>query len=132
MAFGSLLSAVSVISSLTALSRIFGFIRDIVFAFMMGAGPAADAFLIAFKLPNLFRRLTAEGALTHAFLPAYSMAKEQKNTAQALILATEVQAWLFLALSIIVVVMELTMGGVISMLAPGYAEYDSRADAAIF
>lgn len=130
MAFRSLLSAVSVIGGLTALSRIFGFLRDIVFAYMMGAGPAADAFLVAFKLPNLFRRLTAEGALTHAFLPAYSMAKEQKNTAYALILATEVQAWLFFALCIIVAIMEVAMGGVIAVLAPGYGDGDARTDAA--
>ena len=75
MAFRSLLSAVKVVGGLTALSRLFGFLRDIIFAHLLGAGPAADAFLVAFKLPNLFRRLTAEGALTHAFLPAYSLAK---------------------------------------------------------
>lgn len=131
MAFRSLLSAVKVVGGLTALSRLFGFLRDIIFAHLLGAGPAADAFLVAFKLPNLFRRLTAEGALTHAFLPAYSLAKEQKNPQHAIILATEVQAWLFLALSLIVLILELMMGDVIAVLAPGYGDGDMRAQAAI-
>ena len=60
----SLKRAFGQISGLTFLSRILGFVRDICFAHFMGAGSAADAFLVAFKLPNLFRRLTAEGALT--------------------------------------------------------------------
>ena len=130
MAFRSLLSAVRVVGGLTALSRLFGFLRDIIFAHLLGAGPAADAFLVAFKLPNLFRRLTAEGALTHAFLPAYSLAKEQKNPQHAIILATEVQAWLFLGLSLIVLLLELMMGDVIAVLAPGYGEDDMRAHSA--
>ena len=57
------------IGGLTALSRVLGFIRDIVFAAFLGAGGAADAFLVALKLPNMFRRLSAEGAMTNAFLP---------------------------------------------------------------
>ncbi len=52
------------IGSLTAISRIIGFMRDIAFASFLGAGPAADAFLVALKLPNMFRRLSAEGAMT--------------------------------------------------------------------
>ena len=59
------------IGSLTAISRIVGFMRDIAFASFLGAGPAADAFLVALKLPNMFRRLSAEGAMTNAFLPSF-------------------------------------------------------------
>ena len=91
MALRSLYSAVGVIGGLTAISRIFGFMRDIIFAHFLGAGAAADAFVLAFKLPNLFRRLTAEGALTNAFLPAYSLARKQAGADKALVLATEVQ-----------------------------------------
>ena len=54
---------------LTILSRITGFIRDIVLAFFLGAGIASDIFFISSKLPNLFRRITAEGAMTSSFLP---------------------------------------------------------------
>ena len=56
---------------ITFLSRITGFIRDVFIAAFLGAGIHSDIFLIAFKLPNLFRRITAEGALTSAFLPIY-------------------------------------------------------------
>ncbi len=131
MALRSLYSAVGVIGGLTALSRIFGFLRDIIFAHFLGAGAAADAFVLAFKLPNLFRRLTAEGALTNAFLPAYSLARKQAGANSALMLATEVQGWLFLSLSLIVLVMELFMGNVISVLAPGFSDTQDRLDAAI-
>ena len=96
-----------------------------------GQGAAADAFVLAFKLPNLFRRLTAEGALTNAFLPAYSLARKQAGADKALVLATEVQGWLFLSLSLIVLVMELSMGSIISVLAPGFSDTQDRLDAAI-
>lgn len=127
----SLLNAFGQISALTALSRLFGFIRDVVFAYYLGAGPAADAFLVAFKLPNLFRRLTAEGALTNAFLPVYSLVKTRQGTGRALILAAEVQTALLLALCVIVIVMELFMPVIIAFLAPGFATDSDRLTAAI-
>ena len=60
------------ISGLTGVSRLLGFLRDVIFAAFLGAGPAADAFLVALKLPNMFRRLTAEGAMANAFVPAFT------------------------------------------------------------
>ena len=65
-------------ATLTFLSRISGFMRDIFIAAFLGASVFSDIFLIAFKLPNLFRRITAEGALTSAFLPIYSKLIEKK------------------------------------------------------
>ena len=70
---------------LTVISRISGFIRDIFIAGFLGAGIFSDIFLIAFKLPNLFRRITAEGALTSAFLPIYSKLKIQNGEVLAFI-----------------------------------------------
>ena len=64
---------------LTVISRLSGFVRDIFIAAFLGAGVISDIFLIAFKLPNLFRRITAEGALTSAFLPIYSKLKIQNG-----------------------------------------------------
>ena len=64
------------IGGLTALSRVLGFVRDILLAQFIGAGAAADAFLVAFKLPNLFRRLSADGAMTNAFLPVFAHVRE--------------------------------------------------------
>ena len=66
-------------ATLTFFSRISGFIRDIFIAGFLGAGVFSDIFLIAFKLPNLFRRITAEGALTAACLPVYSKLIELKG-----------------------------------------------------
>lgn len=127
----SLKRAFGQISGLTLISRILGFVRDICFAHFLGAGSAADAFMVAFKLPNLFRRLTAEGALTNAFLPVYSLVREKQGQAHALILAAEVQTALLLVLSAIVLVMEVFMPAIISILAPGFSATPDRFDAAV-
>ena len=119
------------IGSWTALSRVAGFMRDLVFAHFLGAGAAADAFLVAFKLPNLFRRLTAEGALTNVFLPVYSAMREEKGEARALIFASEVQTVLFLGLAVIVVILEIFMPLIMMGLAPGFAATPERLEAAI-
>ena len=131
MASRSLFAAFRQISGLTAISRVLGFIRDVVFAHYLGAGAATDAFLVAFKLPNLFRRLTAEGALTNAFLPSYSLARQQKSDKAALILAAEVQTALFLGLCFIVLVMEVFMPLVVAGLAPGFMDTPDRLSAAV-
>lgn len=64
--------AAAVVGGATLLSRVFGFLRDVVVAHAFGAGPATDAFFVAFRLPNLFRRLVAEGAVSSAFIPVFS------------------------------------------------------------
>ena len=110
------------IGSLTALSRLLGFVRDICLAQFMGAGAAADAFLVAFKLPNLFRRLTADGAMTNAFLPVFASVRQSQGRDKALILAAEVQTMLFLVLSLIVVLGEIFMPVIIALLAPGFVD----------
>ena len=119
------------IGGLTALSRVLGFVRDICLAQFIGAGAAADAFLVAFKLPNLFRRLTADGAMTNAFLPVFASVRETQGRKAALILAVEVQTMLFLALSAIVILGEIFMPTVIAILAPGFVENANLYEAAI-
>ena len=96
----------------------------------IGAGPLADAFFVAFKLPNLFRRLTAEGAITNAFLPAYAKAKKQGEDAAAL-LAAEIQLTLLWGLVALTLVMEIFMPQVIGFLAPGFSEGDQRFQDAV-
>ncbi len=66
---GSIAGAASVVGSATLLSRVFGYIRDMVIAYYLGAGFGADAFFVAFRLSNLLRRLVGEGALTPSFVP---------------------------------------------------------------
>ena len=69
----------SLMSILTFLSRILGYARDLLFAFIFGASSSADSFLLAFRLPNLFRRLFAEGAISNALIPLYLDIKKKSN-----------------------------------------------------
>jgi putative peptidoglycan lipid II flippase len=79
----SLLKNVGTIGGLTAISRVFGFARDMLLARILGAGLAADAFQLAFTLPNTFRRLFAEGAFSVAFVPMYSRALHGGDSPEA-------------------------------------------------
>ena len=67
-----LFKIISIIGSMTFLSRILGYLRDLLIARVIGAGLVSDAFFVAFKLPNLFRRLFAEGSMNSAFIPVIS------------------------------------------------------------
>ena len=73
----NLLSSASLFSFFTIISRIFGYLRDILIAIFLGASIFADAFFVAFRLPNTFRRLFAEGTFNAAFIPSYIAAKIQ-------------------------------------------------------
>ena len=120
------------IGSMTAISRVVGFVRDIAFASFLGAGPAADAFLVALKLPNMFRRLTAEGAMTNAFLPSFACKLRTAEGRMAAIgLAAEAQIMLILVLFGIVVLAEIFMPQVIMLLAPGFLATPDRFAAAV-
>jgi putative peptidoglycan lipid II flippase len=68
----NLLKAIGTIGGLTMISRVFGFARDMLASRILGAGMAADAFFVAFRLPNLFRRLFGEGAFSAGFVPLFS------------------------------------------------------------
>ena len=67
------------VSGYTALSRVTGFMRDILMAFVLGAGPMSDAFLVAFRLPNNFRAIFGEGAFNAAFLPRFAKLRTTKG-----------------------------------------------------
>ena len=106
---------------LTVISRISGFIRDIFIAGFLGAGIFSDIFLIAFKLPNLFRRITAEGALTSAFLPIYSKLKIQNGGFLAFIYFKKVFYRVVIALFILMIIFQIIMPLLIHFLAPGFS-----------
>ena len=74
-----LLGSSFVVSMGTLLSRVLGLVRDVVFANLLGAAPNADAFFVAFRLPNTFRRLFAEGTFNAAFIPSYTSQKVKSN-----------------------------------------------------
>ena len=108
------------LSSLTAISRVLGFGRDITLAAVLGVGAVADAFFVAFKLPNLFRKLTADGAMTSAFLPSLTATEAKLGKRGGIALLADVESTLVWALIIIVVGFEICMPWVISALAPGF------------
>ena len=108
-------------------SRVLGFARDILIAALLGAGPAADAFFVALRLPNLFRRLFGEGAFSAAFIPAYAGALAQEGEAPARRLAEEVTAIMAVFLMALTILGLLFMPLVLDVLAPGF-----RADPAKF
>src|SRR5213596_416246 len=72
-----MLGRILTVGGFTLLSRVTGFVRDVVLAAVLGAGPVADAFFVAFRVPNHFRAIFAEGAFNAAFVPAYARIREQ-------------------------------------------------------
>ena len=104
----------------TIISRLSGFLRDIFIAAFLGAGIFSDIFLIAFKLPNLFRRITAEGALTSAVLPIYSKLKIQTGEALAFIYFKNVLHKVVISLTVLMIIFQIIMPFLIQFLAPGF------------
>src|ERR1700757_4527348 len=106
----------------TLLSRLTGFARDIMLAAILGAGPVADAFFVAFRLPNHFRAIFAEGAFNAAFVPAYAHVHGEKGEVSAKLFADRIFTLLFLSQVILLVVAWLFMPQAMSVLAPGFTE----------
>ncbi len=94
----NLLRAVAAVSSLTFLSRVLGFVRDYFIARLFGAGPATDAFFVAFRIPNLLRRMFAEGAFSQAFVPLLSEYRNRQSADETRRLVDVIGTTLFLAL----------------------------------
>ena len=110
---------------LTILSRITGFIRDIVLAFFLGAGIASDIFFISSKLPNLFRRITAEGAMTSSFLPIYSKILHDEKSENAQKFSAIICFFLIIFLTIMVILFEIFMPFIIKIIAPGITNHEN-------
>ena len=104
----------------TAISRVFGFIRDILLAAAFGAGPVSDAFFVAFKLPNMFRRLVAEGALVQSFIPTFSYVDKTFSKFSSQEFSSYVQSIVLVFIFSFLVLAEIFMGYLIMGLAPGF------------
>ena len=115
----NLLSSVSIFSFYTLVSRLLGYIRDILIAFFLGASIYADAFFIAFRLPNTFRRLFAEGVFNAAFIPSYTKAK-LKNESEGKRFADDVLNLLIIILLGIVFLIEIFTPAIVYLIAPGF------------
>lgn len=106
---------------MTFLSRILGFVRDVTFAVMFGAGPAMDAFLVAFKIPNFMRRLFAEGAFAQSFVPVLSATRDQESEEAVQDLVSVVAGTLGLILFGLTVVGVIAAPVLIYIFAPGFS-----------
>ena len=126
-----LLSSIATVGGFTMISRLLGFVRDILIAALLGAAAGADAFFVAFKLPNLFRRLFAEGAFSMAFVPMFAGQVEEKGKAQAQAFAEAAFSILFWALLVFVAIFELAMPLVMYGFAPGFVGSPEKFDLAV-
>ena len=115
----------------TLLSRLTGFARDIMLAAILGAGPVADAFFVALRLPNHFRAIFAEGAFNAAFVPAYAHVHGEKGEASAKLFADRIFTLLFASQLVLLVVAWLFMPQAMSILAPGFTEDAAQRQLAI-
>jgi len=123
--------AFATVGGLTLVSRVLGFVRDILFAWAFGAGWVADAFNVAFRFPNLFRRLFGEGALNSAFIPLFAKELELNGKEAARSFAEEAMSGLFAVLVALSVVAILTMPWLMYLLAPGFSETPEKFDLAV-
>jgi putative peptidoglycan lipid II flippase len=116
--FGRLLS----VGGYTLLSRIAGFVRDVLMAAILGAGPASDAFLVAFRLPNNFRAIFAEGAFNLAFLPRFTQVHTREGAEAAARFADRVFSWQMAAQLALLLAALLAMPWIVRIFAPGFAD----------
>ena len=118
----NLLKSLAAVSSMTLFSRVLGFARDAIVARVFGAGMATDAFFVAFKLPNLLRRIFAEGAFSQAFVPILAEYKSKQGEEATRIFVAYVSGLLTLALAVITLLGMLAAPWVILITAPGFAD----------
>nr|MBV6630760.1 murein biosynthesis integral membrane protein MurJ [Oceanococcus sp. HetDA_MAG_MS8] len=126
----SLLRSTVVVSAATLLSRILGFVRDVMLAVWFGAGPAMDAFLVAFKIPNFLRRLFAEGAFSQAFVPVLAQTRQEEGTEGVRSLVARSLGLLATVLAVLSIFAVAAAPWVIAVFAPGFAAEDGRAELA--
>ena len=126
----NLFKSTTTFSFFTIISRILGYIRDILIAIFLGAGPLADAFFVAFRIPNTFRRLFSEGTFNAAFVPSYAteLANGKKQSEN---FATNIFSLLIISLFFLVSVIEIFMPAFVFLIAPGFNDNVEKMDLAI-
>ncbi|MEN9454741.1 MAG: protein MurJ [Pseudomonadota bacterium] len=124
----NLLKALAAVSSMTLVSRVLGFIRDAIVARVFGAGFATDAFFTAFKLPNLLRRIFAEGAFSQAFVPILAEYKNQRGEQETRTLLANVTGVLAIALTLVTLLGIIAAPWIIYVTAPGFAASPAKFD----
>ena len=127
----ALIRYAATVGGLTMVSRVFGFVRDILIASLVGPGMVGDAFFVAFKLPNFFRRLFAEGAFNAGFVPIFAEILEREGRARARAFAEQALSVLLLTLFLFVALMQAAMPWAMYVFAPGFAADPEKFDLAI-
>lgn len=127
MSGNRLLRSTAVFSSMTFISRVSGLVRDQVYAAVFGAGPAMDAFVVAFRIPNFMRRLSAEGSFSMAFVPVLAEYKAKGDQAAVKALIDRVAGTLSAFLLVLVAVAVLAAPWVVRVFAPGFSEGSEQA-----
>ncbi len=122
----SLLRSTTLVSSMTMLSRVLGFVRDIIIAHLFGASAAVDAFLVAFKIPNFMRRLFAEGAFSQAFVPILSEYQETKTPAEEKLFLSHIAGNLFSVLFLVTAIAVVATPIIVMIFAPGFLHDPTR------
>ena len=122
---------IATVGGLTLVSRLTGFVRDVVMAAVLGAGPIADAFFVAFRLPNHFRAIFAEGAFAAAFVPAYARTLEEAGLPAAKLFADQIASALIVINLVLLGFALLFTPWVVSVLAPGLVDDPARFDLAV-
>ncbi len=123
----NLIKSTGTFSIFVIISRVLGYLRDVLIAIYLGSGPIADAFFVAFRIPNTFRRLFAEGSFNAAFVPSYS-SELIKGKLKAKKFANDVFNFLMLGLLILVLVIEALMPSFIYLIAPGFYEDQTKLE----
>ena len=114
----NLIKSTGTFSFFTIISRLLGYLRDILIAVFLGAGPLADAFFVAFRIPNTFRRLFSEGTFNAAFVPSYSSLIDNKKKSQKF--ANNIFTLLVIGLFFLVLIIEIMMPLFVFLIAPGF------------
>ena len=117
-----LFKIISIVGSLTFLSRVLGYMRDLLIARVIGAGMVSDCFFVSFKLPNLFRRLFGEGAMNSAFIPVVSGIRSKSGRKNSDIFFSKILSILIVFLLFFVIFAEIFMPLIITLIAPGFLQ----------
>ena len=126
----NLIKSTGTFSFFTIISRILGYLRDILIAIFLGTGLLADVFFVAFRIPNTFRRLFSEGSFNAAFVPSYA-SELAKGNERSDNFATKIFSLLILILLFIVLLIEIFMPGFVYLIAPGFNEDLDKIDLTI-
>ena len=125
----NLIKSTGTFSFFTIISRLLGYVRDILIAVFLGAGPLADAFFVAFRIPNTFRRLFSEGTFNAAFVPSYSSLLNNKKNSQKF--ANNIFNLLIVGLFFLVLIIEIVMPLFVFLIAPGFEADQQKIELAI-